>query len=306
MDRDREDQPPEVLRLRGQDAEVVWSTEVIAPDTEWTIEDDRHVVILHLEGALRGLCTELAGSGTSRIEPAAGEIWTVPAGRRYRGRARGGAIRYAMLFLTPEVGLGAPRLPVLSPVAGVRDEFLHACVRELAAHASRPERQPAHFTEHLLTTAVLHLDLRYGDGQRRGRWSEGRALAPHAAERLRAYVAAHLDRDLHVAELAAVVDMPEHAFTRAVRHTFGTTPWQLVIAQRLALAHELLRAGKEDLTSIALRCGFSSHAHFTRSARKHWGETPSQVRLSAADPSPSRSEVGSRSARSGGGRRSRS
>jgi AraC-like DNA-binding protein len=41
---------------------------------------------------------------------------------------------------------------------------------------------------------------------------------------------------------------------------------------------ESLASGADDLTSLALDLGFSSHSHFTDAFRREFGRTPSEVR----------------------------
>ncbi len=79
---------------------------------------------------------------------------------------------------------------------------------------------------------------------------------------------AHLDEDLSVAVLARRAAMSERTFARRFRDETGTTPHHWVLAQRVALAEELLESGDLPIEEVARRCGFGSGTmlrhHFTR------------------------------------------
>ncbi len=79
---------------------------------------------------------------------------------------------------------------------------------------------------------------------------------------------AHLDEDLSVTVLARRAAMSERTFARRFRDETGTTPHHWVLAQRVALAEELLESGDLPIEEVARRCGFGSGTmlrhHFTR------------------------------------------
>jgi transcriptional regulator GlxA family with amidase domain len=82
------------------------------------------------------------------------------------------------------------------------------------------------------------------------------------------WAAAHLQEDLSVARLAERAAMSERTFARRFRDETGTTPKHWVLAQRIALAEQLLEAGAVSIDEVAERCGFGSAAmlrhHFAR------------------------------------------
>ena len=72
-------------------------------------------------------------------------------------------------------------------------------------------------------------------------------------------------------DLAAVAGMSVHNFLRAFRKSFGTTPAQYVIDQRLRRARWLLTNTAHDIVAIALETGFSSHSHLTATMHRRHG-----------------------------------
>ncbi len=86
-----------------------------------------------------------------------------------------------------------------------------------------------------------------------------------------AWIAAHLDEDLTVEQMAARALMSPRTFARRFRATLGTTPYQWLLQQRIVLAQRLLETTNESIERIAACCGFSSAAtlrlHFQRLLR---------------------------------------
>ena len=96
--------------------------------------------------------------------------------------------------------------------------------------------------------------------------------------RLREYIDSRLDRAVRLGELASVTGLRVHDFLRAFRASFGTTPAQYVLEQRVGRARWLLKSTRKDITEIALETGFSSHAHLSMTFRKRVGMPPAAFR----------------------------
>jgi AraC family transcriptional activator FtrA len=81
-------------------------------------------------------------------------------------------------------------------------------------------------------------------------------------------MAAHLDENLTVEQMATWALMSPRTFARRFQTTCGTTPYQWLLRQRIALAQRLLETTNESIEHVAARCGFSSAAtlrlHFQR------------------------------------------
>jgi len=113
-----------------------------------------------------------------------------------------------------------------------------------------------------------------------------RALTPHKLRRLTAFIDANLDRPLQVAELAAVVGLSRAHFTRAFQSAVGQTPHRFVLSRRLEEVRSALEATADDLSPLAVRYGFSSHAHMSSAFRAAYGATPSSYRRGLAASRP--------------------
>lgn len=97
------------------------------------------------------------------------------------------------------------------------------------------------------------------------------------AERAVAHVRAHLDADLSPSALASALHVSLRSLQRHLREGLDTTPQELVLAARLAAAHELLAAGGLRVSEVAFRVGFSDLSHFSRRFRAAYGVAPSRV-----------------------------
>ncbi len=92
------------------------------------------------------------------------------------------------------------------------------------------------------------------------------------------YIDGHIDRTLRTPDLAHHLGMSESVFTRAVKHSAGMTPQDLIRHRRIAAARSLLQRSDASLGEIALATGFADQAHLSRSFKAATGETPSSYR----------------------------
>jgi len=258
--------------------------EDIRQRTTWAITQPRHTLIVHLGGAMRELDTEIEGIGATHDPPSPGDIWLVPAGGRYVSQARGQVITYAELRIAPDAaaelpGDGSGRLDTLRPCMAHRDEFLYYAVAQMARLAAAEDDLAAMMGERLQLMLRQHLfrDYRRG-GACRPAGVRRAAFDAKTAQRISDYVADTLDRRITLAELAAIADFSVHQLLIAFRHSFGTTPAQYVLAQRLRRARWLLLNSGQDIATIALATGFASHSHLSAAFKRQAGISPRQFR----------------------------
>jgi AraC family transcriptional regulator len=94
------------------------------------------------------------------------------------------------------------------------------------------------------------------------------------------HLRANLDRPVKLKELAGVACFSEFHFHRVFGAVAGETLNNFAIRLRLEKAARLLRFSKRRLTDIALDCGFSSSATFSRAFRFGYDTSPTQFRMS--------------------------
>lgn len=88
------------------------------------------------------------------------------------------------------------------------------------------------------------------------------------------YIHAHLDCDLSLKELAAIVQISPHYFSQLFKQSTRTSPHQYVIQQRIKRAQKLLRQRELTIAEIAKVVGFVDQSHFHRHFKRLVGVTP--------------------------------
>ena len=94
------------------------------------------------------------------------------------------------------------------------------------------------------------------------------------------YLRENLHRPVKLGELAHVACFSEFHFHRIFRAVSGETLNNFTNRLRLEKAARLLRYSGQSLTDIALDCGFSSSATFSRAFRSGYDTSPSLFRKS--------------------------
>lgn len=106
-------------------------------------------------------------------------------------------------------------------------------------------------------------------------------LADHAerTEAAKAYLAARIGDNVTLGEVADAVSCSPFNFARIFHQQTGLPLHRYLTQLRLRAALERL-FDAEDITSLAIDLGFSSHSHFTDVFRREFGKTPSEYRKS--------------------------
>jgi AraC family transcriptional regulator len=266
--------------------EIVAATENLAAPTDWTIEQDRHTIVVHLDGRLDRMECIFANGPSGPALPVPGDIWMIPAACRYAALAQGEFARFVEISLPPALIANA----ALPARVRHRDPFLAAAAARLSELIADPDDDVAAMAAHAIGQAVeFHLRHRYGRAsapasQPAGLDARARALLTNA-------IHGALDDPHDLAGLAARVGMDVRRFTTAFRASFGCSPWQYILDARLAEGARLLREERRPVTDIALAVGFATPSHFTSRFTRRFGVPPSRYRQLAASgmaPSPPR------------------
>src|SRR5271168_5093683 len=99
-------------------------------------------------------------------------------------------------------------------------------------------------------------------------------LASWQAQKAIALIDERLEGGARVTELAADVRLSQSHFSRAFKLSFKSSPRQYIQQRRIARAQQLMLKTDNQLSDIALACGFSDQAHFSRMFRKCVGLAP--------------------------------
>ncbi|NTS75797.1 helix-turn-helix transcriptional regulator [Catenovulum sp. SM1970] len=96
--------------------------------------------------------------------------------------------------------------------------------------------------------------------------------------KLQEVVQTHLYTNINLEELAFLCGASVSTFTRKFKQTYGTSPNKYITAKRLEKAEQLITHTDKHLTTIAFDCGFDDLSYFSRTFKKHYLCTPSELR----------------------------
>ncbi|MBD2777836.1 helix-turn-helix domain-containing protein [Iningainema tapete] len=92
------------------------------------------------------------------------------------------------------------------------------------------------------------------------------------------YINEHLNQDIKLADLAALLGMSQFHFSHLFKQAIGTAPYQYLLQQRVERAKQLLKQTDQPIMNIAELCGFNSHSHLSKQFRQLTGMTPKAYR----------------------------
>jgi AraC family transcriptional regulator len=238
-----------------------------------------HLLSIHVGAPVRANC-RLDGRQQHRLQ-GHGDIDVVPAGVDGRWEDEEAAT-VLLLRLAPPLlrsaaeGMGLnPDLIALRPQLQLRDPRISHIAWALQAELEAHEAGDALYAESLAVALAVHLV----------RGPVSAPLAKRAAVfsvRQRKcvidYVAAHLDGNLTLAELSAVLGLSPSHFKTLFKQSLGVSVHQYVIGRRVEHAKALLLESRLPITEVALEAGFAHQSHMARCMRRVLGVTPTAVR----------------------------
>jgi AraC family transcriptional regulator len=172
-------------------------------------------------------------------------------------------------------GVDTSRIELLNTI-GARDPQIQAIADLFQAELDGSGLGESLYTESLMQVLIIHLLRKY---------STLRPKSQPLAERLSSqrlqpvvdYIHNHLDRPLHLAELAVVANMSQYHFCRLFKQSLGIAPYQYVLQQRMEKAKELLHQGKYTIAEISLLAGCTDQSRFSKQFKRHFGIAPSRI-----------------------------
>lgn len=102
----------------------------------------------------------------------------------------------------------------------------------------------------------------------------------YAVARAEHYIEQHFNENITVSKLSELVNMSASSFNRIFKKEMKMTPIEYLIEIRIQKSKKLLIRKQIPITEIAMRCGFSSSAHFSASFSRLLNITPSEYRNS--------------------------
>ena len=96
--------------------------------------------------------------------------------------------------------------------------------------------------------------------------------------RITELVAAKIEDELTLAEMAQSVELTTAHFARMFRKATGETPHRFVLLRRIERAKEMLRSDHMRIIDVAVACGFKTQEHFAQVFRQMCGVSPTEYR----------------------------
>lgn len=157
--------------------------------------------------------------------------------------------------------------------ASYDDPVIHRLATAMLPALAQPERANGMFVEYMSFALAAHVARAHGGLRElevppRGglaRWQERRACE---------LMAANLDGEISVHDLATECRLSTSHFARAFRQTTGMPPHRWLLRRRIEAALELMKDRQNSLVDIALATGFASQSHFSDTFRRHMGMSP--------------------------------
>jgi AraC family transcriptional regulator len=132
---------------------------------------------------------------------------------------------------------------------------------------------PRLYGKSLSVALVARLLSRFESGVRPYR----HGLSPRQLRSVIDYIAAHLDEDLALEQLAAVAGASVSHFTVLFRRSTGRSAHRYVVERRVEAARTLLMETRLPIAQVALETGFAHQSHLTRCMRRLTGLTPGEI-----------------------------
>ncbi|MFK7776445.1 MAG: helix-turn-helix domain-containing protein, partial [Saprospiraceae bacterium] len=93
----------------------------------------------------------------------------------------------------------------------------------------------------------------------------------------------NLYSNLSVEEFAKLCAMSVSTFKRKFKELYSESPKKYFSKMKMKRASQLLLINENRISDIAYECGFDSLATFNRIFKKHFGQSPSEYRLTQND-----------------------
>lgn len=206
-----------------------------------------------------------------------GSLTIINPGDLHDGRPGEGGFEYRMFY--PSVTLmqsacedmsdGAAEMPWFSE-SYIEDQELEARIAQLhKLLQSGGDRLEA---DSMMLETLAMLIKRHSDSLIQ-QTPIGDEIAP--VQKVQDYIQSHLDQDISLDELAALVGMNRYRLIRSFRKELGLTPHAYLVNRRVQSAKEKLKSG-DSLSGTAVASGFYDQAHFAKTFKKMVGVTPGQ------------------------------
>ncbi len=208
----------------------------------------------------------------------------VPKGASLEGWTKFNDRRSSVLvvFLDPNADeSGELRADELPPRLYFENALLKQSMLKLNAAVDHSLAQEQTYAEHV--GLVILCELRDALFGKRATPALRGGLTARQLSRVCDYIAANLDKEISLSEMAVLAHLSKFHFIRAFKKTTGAAPYQFVISRRVERAKELLSEPHSSIEAVARSVGFHSTLQLDRAFRRLISVTPSSYRNQVAE-----------------------
>jgi AraC family transcriptional regulator len=244
-------------------------------------------ICLVVAGNKNGLVRRTEAGFYQEAMPKTGAIWLSPAGVG-KEIAITAPIPQTMHLYLPTALFNRLKddfnLPVslarsIRHAAGIHDDVIDQIGRSILSELSVEGAASRIYVETASLTLAARLLQKYSDSEAcASTESSAHGLDHIRLRRVLDYIAANIEDDITLANLAEIAGYSTFHFARKFALATGVPPHRYVSRMRLENSMAELAAGKLPLAEIALNAQFSSQASFTRAFHRATGMTPTQFR----------------------------
>lgn len=90
------------------------------------------------------------------------------------------------------------------------------------------------------------------------------------------YIHRNYKQHISLSEIAELLDMQPPSVVKLFKELINKKPLEYINSYRINCAQEMLKEGRNSVTSVALECGFTDVSYFTKVFKKYTDQTPRQ------------------------------
>lgn len=161
----------------------------------------------------------------------------------------------------------------LVPQFATRDPLIYQIGLQLKKVLESHSVRSRLYADAMAHTLVVHL-LEYYCSEKTVVRNYAGGLPQRQLQQVSNYIENHLDQNLSLEELAKVVDITPHHFSKLFKQSTGLPPHSYMICCRVERAKQLLLKGELSIAEVATMVGFSDQSHFSKCFKRLVGTTP--------------------------------
>lgn len=245
----------------------------------------QHRIIIH-DRTLPSPMIEAVEELSQPSQVAPGMITVLPAGARnwayWQAEHQFAVLAFEPLLLAQHLTQITDREDVqLIPTLSRPDPLIHSIGLALKLELESNGTGGRLYVDAMMTALMAHL-IRYYSARTPSCFHEQNSALPMVAgglskrrlQQVVEYMNNHLDQDLTLPELAAVVHMSPSYFSSSFKQSTGFSPHQYLIRRRIERAKQLLLQNELSIADVAHRLGFAHQSHLSRHFKRLVGVTP--------------------------------